>query len=172
VIGGFRGGTPSIDPSAYVVASAVIVGDVTIGAQSSVWFHAVVRGDVMPVRIGARTNVQDNATLHVTSGRAATTLGDDVTVGHAAICHGCTVGNRVLVGMGAILLDGVDVGDDCLIGAGALLTPRTRIPAGQLVLGNPARAVRALTADERHSLVRSAESYLAHVAAYRAEGIR
>src|SRR5690242_14288856 len=99
--------TPQIDGSAFVVDSAVIVGDAVIGAEASVWFNTVLRGDVEKIRIGARTNVQDNATVHVTRERWATIVGDDVTVGHGAILHGCTVGNRCLVGMGAILLDGV-----------------------------------------------------------------
>jgi carbonic anhydrase/acetyltransferase-like protein (isoleucine patch superfamily) len=164
----FRGRTPQIDPSVYLAAGAVVVGDVVIGAESSLWFHAVVRGDVYPIRIGARTNVQDHATLHVTTGRAATTVGDDVTIGHGAIVHGCTIGSRVLVGMGAIVLDGATVADDCLIGAGALLPPGTRIDAGQLVIGSPAKAVRALTDEERASLVTSAANYARVAAEYRA----
>jgi carbonic anhydrase/acetyltransferase-like protein (isoleucine patch superfamily) len=168
----FRNATPAIDPSAYVVDSAVIIGAVVIGAESSVWFHAVVRGDVYPIRIGRRTNVQDHATLHVTTGRAATTVGDDVTIGHGAIVHGCTIGDRTLVGMGAIVLDGVEVGAECLIGAGALLTPGTRIAPGQLVVGSPAKAVRALTADERASLLESAMNYARVAGEYRAASLR
>jgi carbonic anhydrase/acetyltransferase-like protein (isoleucine patch superfamily) len=168
----FRGVAPSIAASAFVADSAVVIGDVVIGADTSLWFHAVVRGDVYPIRIGRGTNVQDHATLHVLTGRAATTVGDDVTIGHSAIVHGCTIGNRTLVGMGAIVLDGVEVGDDCLIGAGALLTPGTRIPAGQLVLGSPAKATRPLTDEERASLLVSAQNYAKVAAEYRAAGLR
>jgi carbonic anhydrase/acetyltransferase-like protein (isoleucine patch superfamily) len=171
VIVGFRGAQPAIDASAFVAASAVVIGDVVIGAKSSVWFHAVVRGDVFPIRIGARTNLQDHVVVHVVGGRIATTVGDDVTVGHRAILHGCTIGNRVLVGMGAILLDGVEVGDDCLIGAGTLVTPGMKIEAGRLVLGNPGRVVRALNDEERAHLVQSAAGYVGYAAEYRAAGI-
>ncbi|MBI3769047.1 MAG: gamma carbonic anhydrase family protein [Deltaproteobacteria bacterium] len=172
MIAPFRAAMPAIDASAYVVDSAVVIGDVIVGAESSVWFHAVVRGDVHPIRIGRRTNIQDHATLHVTTGRAATTVGDDVTIGHGAIVHGCTIGDRTLVGMGAIVLDGVEVGAECLIGAGALLTPGTRFAPGQLVVGSPARAVRSLTVAERASLLASAVNYARVAAEYRASGLR
>ena len=170
MIAPFRGASPQIDPTVFLATGAVVIGDVVIGAQSSIWFHAVVRGDVHAIRIGRRTNVQDHATLHVLSGRAATTVGDDVTIGHGAIVHGCTIGNRTLVGMGAIVLDGVVVGDECLIGAGALLTPGTCIESGQLVVGSPAKSVRALTDDERASLLASAVNYAAVAAEYRTAG--
>ena len=171
MIAAFRGKTPTVDPSAYLVQSAVVIGDVTIGPEASLWFHTVVRGDVCPVHIGARTNIQDNATVHVTTGRFATTIGDDVTVGHGAIVHGATVGSRTLVGIGAIVLDGAEVGEDCLIGAGAVVTPRTRIAGNQLVLGSPAKAVRPLTDEERASILRSAESYARVAAEYRVAGL-
>ncbi len=172
VIAPFRGVAPRIDPSAFVSDSAIVIGDVVIGADTSLWFHAVVRGDVHPIRIGRGTNVQDHVTLHVLGGRAATTVGDDVTIGHGAVVHGCTIGNRTLIGMGAIVLDGADVGNDCLVGAGAILTPGTRIPAGHLVLGSPARATRPLTAAECASLLASATNYARVAAEYRAAGIR
>lgn len=172
MIAPFDGKTPAIHPSAWVVASAVIVGDVALGADASVWFHAVVRGDVERIRLGARTNVQDNATVHVTGGRWPTLVGDDVTIGHAAVVHGCTIGNRCLIGIGAIVLDGAEIGDDCLVGAGALVTPGTKVPSGSLVLGAPARRVRELDAEERDHLVRSAANYVAHARAYRAAGVR
>src|SRR5450432_2982092 len=104
MIAPFRGVAPRVASSAFVADSAVVIGDVVIGPDTSLWFHAVVRGDVYPIRIGRGTNVQDHATLHVLSGRAATTVGDDVTIGHSAIVHGCTIGDRTLVGMGAIVL--------------------------------------------------------------------
>ena len=163
---------PRIDPSAFVVDSAVVVGDVVLGPEASVWFHAVVRGDVEPVRIGARSNVQDNATIHVTRGRWATAVGDFVTIGHAAVLHGCTIGDHCLIGIGAIVLDGVIIESECLIGAGALVTPGTRIPPRSLVLGSPARRVRDLSADEIDRLHQSARSYVDHLRAYRAAGVR
>jgi carbonic anhydrase/acetyltransferase-like protein (isoleucine patch superfamily) len=171
MITGFRGVDPSIDPSVFVAASAVVVGDVVIGAAASVWFHTVVRGDVGPIRIGARTNLQDHVTVHVVGGRFGTTIGDDVTIGHRAIVHGCTLGDRVLIGMGAIVLDGAAVGDDCLVGAGALVTPGMKIPAACLVLGAPARVVRELRDDERAALLASAASYVGYAAEYRRAGI-
>jgi carbonic anhydrase/acetyltransferase-like protein (isoleucine patch superfamily) len=163
---------PQIDPTAFVVEAAVIIGDVALGAAASVWFHAVIRGDVERVRIGARTNVQDNATVHVTRERWPTVVGEGVTIGHAAVLHGCTVGDHCLIGIGAIVLDGATVGDETLVGAGALVTPGTALPPRSLVLGSPARRVRELAADEVARLHQSAESYLAHARSYRAAGIR
>ena len=171
MIASFRGVTPTIDPTVFLAASAVVIGDVVIGAEASLWFHTVVRGDVGPIRIGARTNLQDQVALHVVGGKFGTTVGDDVTVGHGAIVHGCTLGNRVLIGMGAIVLDGVEIGEDCLVGAGALVTPGTTIPPGRLVLGNPARVVRALSDQERRALIESAANYVGYAREYRTAGI-
>lgn len=162
---------PLVDASAFIHSSAQVIGDVQIGAQSSIWFNVVLRGDVHHIRIGSRTNVQDNSTVHVTRDRHATLIGDDVTVGHNAVLHGCTIGNRCLVGIGAIVIDRCVIGDDCLIGAGALLTPGTTIEPGQLVLGSPARAVRPLSDAEREHLLRSAAGYVENAARYRAAGI-
>jgi carbonic anhydrase/acetyltransferase-like protein (isoleucine patch superfamily) len=165
------GRTPQVAPTVYVHSSAHVIGDVQIGAESSVWFNAVIRGDVYHVRIGARTNIQDNATVHVTNGRHATVVADEVTVGHNAVLHGCTIGNRCLIGIGAIVLDRCTIGDDCLVGAGALLPPGTTIAPGQLVLGNPARVVRPITDAERQHLRQSAAGYVANAARYRAAGV-
>ncbi len=167
----YDGRLPQVDPSAYVQQSAQIIGDVLVGAQSSVWFNAVIRGDVHHIRIGVRTNIQDNATLHVTANRWPTLLGDDVTVGHAVVLHGCRIGNRCLIGMGAIVMDGAEIGNDCLVGAGALVTPGTRVAPGQLVLGRPAAASRPLRPEELTSLRASAAHYVEHAASYRAQGI-
>jgi carbonic anhydrase/acetyltransferase-like protein (isoleucine patch superfamily) len=163
---------PRVDPAAWIAETAIVVGDVVIGPETSLWFHAVVRGDVERVRIGARTNVQDNATVHVTRDRWPTIVGDGVTVGHNAVLHGCTVGDHCLVGIGAIVLDGAVLERECLIGAGAVVTPGTHVPAGSLVLGQPARVVRALTADEIASLHLSAAGYVERLALYRAHGVR
>jgi carbonic anhydrase/acetyltransferase-like protein (isoleucine patch superfamily) len=167
----YHGHSPQIDPTAYVQQSAQLVGDVVIGAQSSVWFNVVIRGDVHPVRIGARTNIQDNSTVHVTGGRWATIIGDEVTVGHAVVLHGCRVGNRCLVGIGAIILDGAEIADECLIGAGSVVTPRTNVPPRSLLLGSPATVVRSLDAEELVRLEQSALAYVAHAASYLAQGI-
>jgi len=167
----YNGTTPQVDPTAYVQQSAQIIGDVVIGAQSSVWFNVVIRGDVHFIRIGARTNIQDHSTLHVTTGTWPTLVGDDVTVGHGVILHGCRVGHRCLLGMGAIIMDGAEIGDDCLVAAGALVTPGTKIPSGHLVLGSPAQVSRPLRSDELARLQQSAANYAAHADRYRAQGI-
>ena len=166
-----NGVAPQVDPTAFIHSSAQVIGDVHIGAQSSLWFNVVARGDVYYIRIGARTNIQDNSTVHVTGGHHPTLIGDDVTVGHAVVLHGCTIGHRCLIGIGAIILDGCEIGDECMIGAGALLTPRTVIPSGHLALGSPAKPVRVLTEGERDQLRQSAQSYVANAARYRAQGI-
>ncbi|WP_163996517.1 gamma carbonic anhydrase family protein [Pyxidicoccus caerfyrddinensis] len=164
----FRGVTPRVDPSCFVEDSAQVVGDVELGEDSSVWFNAVLRGDVNPIRIGKRTNIQDLTMVHVTTELHATHVGDDVTVGHRVILHGCVVGNRVLVGMGAILMDGVEVGDECIIGAGALLTPGTKVPPGSLVVGSPGKVKRPITDEERQFLLLSAQHYVQLAAEHRA----
>ena len=165
------GVAPTVDPSAYIQSSARVVGDVHIGPSSSVWFHAVIRGDGHHVRIGARSNVQDNATIHVTTARHPTVIGDDVTIGHNAVLHGCTVGSRCLIGIGAIVLDRCVIGDECLIGAGTLVTPGTTVEPGHLVLGNPGRVVRPITDAERQHLKQSAAGYVVTAARYRDAGI-
>jgi len=162
---------PVVHPSAYVHSSAHVIGDVHLGAESSVWFHSVLRGDVHRIRIGARTNIQDNSTIHVTHDRHATVVGDEVTVGHNVILHGCTVGTRCLIGIGAIVLDRCVIGDECLIGAGALLTPGTTVEPGHLVLGSPARVIRPISDAEREHLRQSAAGYVANAARYRAAGV-
>jgi carbonic anhydrase/acetyltransferase-like protein (isoleucine patch superfamily) len=125
-----------------------VIGDVEIGADSSLWYGVVARGDVHSIRIGARTNIQDNSVLHVTQGRHACILGDEITVGHRAVVHGCTIGDGALVGIGAIVLDGARVGEGALVGAGALVSPGSQIPDRTLVVGIPARVVRSLSDDE------------------------
>ena len=145
----YRGTWPRIHPSAWLATGAVVVGDVEIGADSSVWYGAVVRGDVNRIRIGARTNLQDHCVLHVTADRFSCTLGDEVTVGHRAVVHGCTVGDGALVGIGAIVLDGAELGEGSLVAAGAVVTSGAVVPDGMLAVGIPARVVRALTSGER-----------------------
>lgn len=163
---------PDVHASAFVVDSAVVIGDVVLGPDSSIWFHAVVRGDVERIRIGARSNVQDNATVHVTTDRWPTIVGEGVTVGHAAVLHGCSIGNSCLIGIGAIVLDGVVVGEECLVGAGAVVTPGTQLPPRSLALGSPAKRVRELSADEIARLHQSASNYVRHARTYRDAGVR
>ena len=158
---------PHIHPSAFVESSARIVGDVTLGPEVSIWYYAVLRGDVGSIKIGARSNIQDQAVCHCTRGKYALTLGEDVSVGHQAILHGCTIGDRVLVGMGAIVMDGAEIGNDCLIGAGTLISPGTIIPPGSLVIGSPGRVKRPLRDDELAYLKKSSANYVGYASAYR-----
>lgn len=166
----FRGMAPRLHASVLVMDGGRVIGDVEIGEGSSIWPGAVVRGDVHHVRIGARTNLQDGVVVHVTTDRHPTLIGDDVTVGHMAVLHGCTVKERCLIGIGAIVLDGAVVGPDAMVGAGALVTPGTVVPPGTLVLGSPARVRRPLTEDEKAGLRDSAAHYVELAARYRAEG--
>jgi len=166
-----HGITPQIDPSAYIQQSAHIIGDVQIGPESSVWFNAVVRGDVCYIRIGARANIQDNATVHVFSGGVPTILGEGVSIAHNVVVHACTIHDFTLVGMGAIVLDGTEIGEECLIGAGAVVAPRSQIPSRSLVLGSPAKVVRPLTLAEVERLHRSAENYVRFAREYVEQGI-
>src|SRR3989442_8502203 len=167
MIRAFGGRRPAIDPSAFIADTATVIGDVTVGAGASVWFGAVLRGDVFHVRIGAETSIQDNTVIHVTHDRYPTLVGDRVTVGHGVVLHGCTVRDLVIVGMGAIVLDQAEVGERCIVGAGALVTPGTKIPAGHLAVGAPARVKRPLTDDELAWLESSAAHYVALTEAYR-----
>lgn len=139
---------PRAGEGAWVAPGAVLVGDVALGGDASVWYGCVLRGDVHQVRVGARSNVQDGSVLHVTRGRFPTRVGEEVTIGHRAVVHGCTVGDGALVGIAAVVLDGAHIGEGALVGAGAVVTPGTRIPPRALVLGAPARVVRTLDDEE------------------------
>ena len=150
---------PVLGRDVYIAKTAVVLGDVTLGDQASVWYGAVLRGDIHRIEIGRCTNVQDNAVLHLSDDHPCI-LGDHVTVGHSANVHACTVGDRCLIGMGATILDGAVIGEECLIGANALVTPGSRIPAGSMVLGSPAKVVRPLTAEERAGLKHWADKYV------------
>ena len=160
LIRGFDGKRPVIADSVYVAETAAVIGDVQVGARSSLWFGAVLRGDVNFIRIGEETSIQDNAVIHVVENRHATVVGSRVTVGHNVTLHGCTIGDLVIVGMGAVVLDRAEIGDRCVIGAGALVTPGTKIPAGHLAVGSPARPTRALREAELEWLAASAQSYV------------
>lgn len=144
----YRGRWPRIDPSAWVAPGATVVGDVEIGRDSSVWYGCVLRGDVHSIRVGARTNLQDLSVLHVTKDRFPCVVGDEVTVGHRAVVHGCRVGDGALVGIGAVVLDGAELGALAWLAAGALLAPGAAIPPRMLALGTPAKPARELQGDE------------------------
>lgn len=170
IILSYTGKTPRLAATAFVAEGAAVTGDVEIGEDSSLWFGVVVRGDVNHVRIGARTNVQDQSVVHVTGGTHPTAIGDDVTIGHRAVLHGCTIHDRCLVGIGAIVLDGAVVGPDAMIGAGALVPPGMVVPPGKLVLGAPAKVKRDLTAEEIAFFRTSAANYVRYAETYRREG--
>ena len=163
----FKTHTPVVDPSAYVDTSAQVIGDVEIGAESSVWMNVVIRGDVNRIRIGRRSNIQDLTMVHVMRDTHPTTIGDEVTVGHSAVIHGSTIEDRVLVGMAAVLLNGVHVGHDSVIAAGTLLTEGTRIPPRSLVMGRPGTVKRELTDEEVAEIRWYADNYVAYRLDYR-----
>jgi len=165
----FKGKRPVVAESAYIEESAQVIGDVTIGEDSSVWFNAVVRGDVNYIRIGSRSNIQDGTVVHVTHKTHPTVIEDDVTIGHSVTVHGCTIKSRVLIGMGAVILDGAIVESDCVIAAGALVAEGVTIPSGWLAMGLPAKPVRELTDDEKTMLTKSARNYVGYKNDYMAQ---
>ena len=156
----FKNIRPNIDRSAYVDQSAQVIGDVAIGAESSVWMNVVIRGDVNHIRIGKRTNIQDLTMIHVMRETHPTIIGDEVTVGHSAVVHDTTIEDRVLIGMAAVLLNGVHIEHDCIIAAGTLLTEGTRIPARSLVMGRPGKVKRQLTDEEVAEIRWYADNYV------------
>jgi carbonic anhydrase/acetyltransferase-like protein (isoleucine patch superfamily) len=162
-----HGKWPEIHETAFVAPSCDVIGEVSVGESSSIWFQCVVRGDVNWIKIGKRTNIQDHAMLHVTRRSAPLTVGDDVTVGHRVLLHGCTIGNRVLIGMGAIVMDQAEIGDDSIIGAGALVTKGKKFPPRSLIIGSPAAVSRALTDEELKFLRTSADNYVRDAIEYR-----
>ena len=165
----YRGKLPEIADSAYIDPAAVIIGDVVIGADSSVWPCTVIRGDVHHIRIGARTNIQDLSMLHVMRDEWPLTLGDDVTVGHSVTLHGCKIESRCLIGMGAIILNGAHIGEGSIIAAGTLIPERTMILPGSLVMGSPGKVKRPLTAFEAASIDDYAVRYVEYKNIYREE---
>lgn len=156
----FQSHAPRLADGVFVTEDAVVLGQVNIGAHSSVWYGCVVRGDVNTITIGERTNIQDRTVVHVTSEQHPTTVGHGVTVGHAAILHGCTVGDDVLVGMGAIVLDGVQVLPGSVVAAGSVLPPGKHYPPGVLIMGSPARVVREVRPEEQERIRESATHYV------------
>lgn len=154
----FQGVSPALHPQCRIAANATVVGDVSVDRDASVWYGAVLRGDEGPIRVGEGSNLQDQVVVHAESHTPAV-IGRDVTVGHGAIVHGCTVEDGSLIGMGAILLNGCVIGAGSLVAAGALVTQHTKIPAGSLVMGSPAKVIRPLTPQEAASLTHSAQTY-------------
>ena len=153
--------SPTVSESAWVADSAQVMGDVVLGEQVGIWFGVVARGDTAPIRIGARTNIQDLSVLHADVGMPLT-IGSGVTVGHKAMLHGCTVGDDSLIGIGAVVLNGAKIGKGCLVGAGALVTEGKEFPDGSMIIGSPAKVVRSLTPEQLQGLRQSADHYVAN----------
>lgn len=162
----FQGIKPKIPASCFIEETGVVIGDVVMGEACSVWFHAVIRGDVNYIRIGDRTNVQDLCMLHVTHDTYPLIIGNEVTIGHNVVLHGCTIKDRVLVGMGAIIMDGAIIGEDSVVGAGALITEGTIVPPKSLILGSPAKVKRPVTEEELAWITESAENYVKYAQQY------
>jgi len=162
-----NGVKPMLGRDVFVADSAAVIGDVHLGDEAGVWFGAVLRGDYYPIRVGARTNVQDNTVVHITADRAATTIGTDVTIGHSAVIHGCTIGDRCLIGMGSIVLDGAVVGDESFVAAGSLVSPGTVIPPRSFVLGRPARVKRPVEDRELEWVKSAAAVYVGYARDFR-----
>jgi gamma-carbonic anhydrase len=162
----FKNKTPQVDSSTYIVHSAIVIGDVEIGSESSVWFNAVIRGDVNFIRIGKRTNIQDGCVLHVARKTFPLIIGNEVTIGHNVTLHACNISSRCLIGMGATVMDGSKIGEDCIIGAGTLITPNTVIPSGSMVVGAPGKVKRKLKDNEILSIRDSADHYVGDILSY------
>jgi carbonic anhydrase/acetyltransferase-like protein (isoleucine patch superfamily) len=165
----FQGVLPTVHPTCFLAAGARVIGDVVLEENVSVWFNVVIRGDVERIRIGKHTNIQDNVVIHVTHFRNPTKVGANVTVGHSAVLHGCTVEDGALIGINAVVLDRAVIGKGALVAAGAVVTPGTHIPAGMLAAGIPAKAIRPLKDDERKMVENGATNYMAYVQHYRDE---
>ena len=166
----FRGALPRVHPTAFIDESAQVIGDVEIGEESSVWMAVVVRGDVNRIRIGRRTNVQDGTIVHVMIRTHPTTIGDNVTIGHGAIVHGCTIEAQCLIGMGAILLNGSHIGTQSIVAAGTLVTEEMKVPPRSLVMGNPAKVKRLLTQAEIAEIQGYADRYVGYRLDYMSSG--
>ncbi|MEF2244976.1 MULTISPECIES: gamma carbonic anhydrase family protein [unclassified Paenibacillus] len=162
----YKGIIPTLQQDCYVAEGAKIIGDVAVGPQSTIWFNAVLRGDLAPIRIGSRCNVQDGVVGHVNTDQPLL-LADEVSIGHSAIIHGCTIGKGTLIGMGAIVLNGAEIGEYALIGAGSIVTENKKIPSYTLSLGSPAKVVRELTEDDLTRMRRTMESYVTKGIEYR-----
>ena len=161
---------PAIHPTAFIAPNATLLGDVTIGENASVWYNSVLRGDINRITVGKGSNIQDGSVLHL-SAEHGCIIGDYVTVGHMAMLHACTIGDECLIGMGTIILDGVEIGERSIVGAGALVTQGKKIPPGSMVLGSPAKVVRTLSTEEQSGLREWAERYARLIPHYHALGL-
>lgn len=166
----YEGKTPRLGARVFLAETAVVIGDVELGDDASVWYGTVLRGDVFRIRVGARTNIQDQCVLHVTTGVWPTLIGEEVTIGHGVIAHGCTIEARCLIGIGSRILDGAVIGEESIIAAGAIVTPRTKIPPRSLVMGTPGRVVRGVNEEELQQLHRSAMNYVEYKNSYLSQG--
>ncbi|MCL2448856.1 MAG: gamma carbonic anhydrase family protein [Polyangiaceae bacterium] len=171
-----QGVRPRLGRDVFIADSAAVIGDVSLGEEASVWFGAVLRADYRAIHIGARSNVQDNAVIHIATtrgpGAGGTVVGDDVVVGHAAVLHACTIGHRCLVGMGAIVLDGSSIGDESFVAAGSLVPPDTVVPPRSFLLGRPAKVIRAVTDAEAAAILESSTKYAGFARDFRAGCVR
>lgn len=165
-----RGHSPQIGEGSYVAPSADIIGDVVTGESCSIWFNVTIRGDVMPIRIGNETNIQDNSVIHGTFKKCGTQIGDRVTIGHGVLLHGCTIGDRCLIGMGCVIMDLAKIPRHSIVAAGSLVTQGSEFEEGWLIMGRPAKAVRRLTDEEIAFLDQSAENYLMYKKWYETDG--
>lgn len=165
----FRGKVPKVGEGVFIAPNATVIGDVELADRSSVWFGAVLRGDIGPIRVGPRSNVQDLVCMHMTEGMSKMVIGADVTIGHGAILHGCTVGDRCLIGMGSIVLDNAVIGEGSVVAAGTVVPPRMVVPPGSLVRGNPGKVVRGVTPEEARMGIYGAEHYVAGARAFEEE---
>lgn len=164
-----KGKTPKLGGGCWLAPSADLVGDVEAGANSTFWYNVTVRGDVMPIRIGKDSNIQDGSTLHGTWNKCGVTIGDRVTVGHNVILHGCTIGDECLIGMGSIVMDLAEIPEGCVVGAGSLVTEGSKFKPGMLILGRPAKSIRPLKDNEKKFLKESARNYMEYSSWYKDE---
>ena len=167
----FLGKSPRFNESNFIAPSADLIGDVTIGEETSIWFNTTIRGDVNRITIGKRSNVQDNTCIHVTNQTCPTIIGDQVTIGHSAMIHGCTIHDRVLVGIKAVILDKAVIESDCIIAAGSLVTPGKTMPSGYMCMGSPCKPVRKLTEEELASLAGFSDNYVKYSRAYQQKDV-
>jgi carbonic anhydrase/acetyltransferase-like protein (isoleucine patch superfamily) len=167
----YKDRVPDIAETSYVAENATVIGEVVLGEESSIWFGSVLRGDIEPIIVGARSNIQDNSVAHTSNGYPVI-LGEDVTVGHKVTLHGCKVGNNCLIGMGSVLLDGCEIGDNCIVGAGALVKQGYKVPAGSLVVGSPARVIRTLSEDDFANIRRFSVRYVELLGQYKSGAVK
>jgi carbonic anhydrase/acetyltransferase-like protein (isoleucine patch superfamily) len=167
-----KGVRPTLGRGVYVAPNAAVIGDVVLGDEASVWFGVTIRGDHFPIRIGARTNVQDGSVVHITGGKSATTVGDDVTIGHLVVVHGCTIGHRCLVGMGSVVLDDAEIGEDSFVAAGSLVVPRSKFPPRSMIVGRPAKVVREVREAELTQIRDAARIYVENARTFLSDAVK